>query len=173
MLKIIKRKRWAQSRKEHHLKAMLHQKYFNLEITQLGKTTAITGPTQFNKAHSLLGRKSITTSFRCFSFFFFLKSLVLIRPFRWRHSRVISPTKGSDLYLSAFYFSTLEFICGKQNWISFTIPFSPYISKTSKEQAKLASTWNRAQPSFVISKTHCSCYKHKRHTKCPLRMQRN
>ena len=78
-------------------------------------STAITGPTQFNKAHSLLGRKSITTSFRCFSFFFFLKSLVLIRPFRWRHSRVISPTKGSDLYLSAFYFSTLEFICGKQN----------------------------------------------------------
>ena len=60
-------------------------------------------------------KKKYNNKFSLFFFFFFLKSLVLIRPFRWRHSRVISPTKGSDLYLSAFYFSTLEFICGKQN----------------------------------------------------------
>lgn len=47
---------------------MLCQKYFNFR--PLGETLPITGPTQFNKAHSLLGRKSIITRFHCF---FFLK----------------------------------------------------------------------------------------------------
>lgn len=40
-------------------------------------STAITGPTQFNKAHSLLGRKSIITRFHCFFFFLFFKKRVL------------------------------------------------------------------------------------------------
>ena len=53
--------------------------YVTSEVLQLRNnptrrdSTAITGPTQFNKAHSLLGRKSIITRISLFFFFFFFK----------------------------------------------------------------------------------------------------